>query len=190
MKKPINTKYWKVLNSCVVFDNDWYRLRKDTVQLPSGVVINDYFVSELKNVVMVFAITSREQVIFVKQYRHGVKRVLLELPAGVYNSGDIPEKVASKELFEETGYKAAKLISLGKVVEYPTKDSHHIDLFLAKTAEYYGSNRPEETEDIKVVLIPLKKLLNFISSSNIMVSGTISCIIKALLYLKNIDSKR
>ncbi len=41
----------------VVFDNNWYRLRKDKVQLPSGVIINDYFVSELKSVVVVFAIT-------------------------------------------------------------------------------------------------------------------------------------
>lgn len=184
MKKHMVPKRWKVLSSEVVFNNDWYRLRKDMVQLPSGVVINDYFVSELKSVVMVFAITPERQVIFVRQYRHGVKQVLLELPAGGYNNGDVPEKVASRELFDETGYKAPELIFLGRVVGYPTKDSHHIDLFLAKDVKYCGANYPEETEDIKVVLIPLKSLLNFISRGDIIVSGTISCIIKALLYLK------
>ena len=189
MKRHMATKHWKVLNSEVVFNNDWYRLRKDMVQLPSGVVINDYFISELKNVVMVFAITPERQVIFVRQYRHGVKRMLLELPAGVCGDEDVPEKVASKELFEETGYKAPELLFLGRVIGYPTKDSHHIDLFLAKTVKYCGANCSEETEDIEVVFIPINRLLNFISRGDILVSGTISCIIKALLYLKKIDLK-
>ena len=85
--------------------------------------------------------------------------MLLELPADVYNSGDVPEKIASKKLFEETGYKTRELISLGSIFECPTKDSHHIDLFLAKDVKYHGANSPEKTEDIEVVLIPLKSLI-------------------------------
>ena len=71
------SKTWKLLDSKVVLDNEWYKIRKDEVQLPNGTIIKDYYVSELQNVSMIFAITQENKVIFVKQYRHPVKDVLL-----------------------------------------------------------------------------------------------------------------
>lgn len=180
----ISNKGWKRLDSEIVLNNEWYKIRKDKVQLPSGVIIDDYYVSELQNVSMVFAMTHDKKVIFVKQYRHPVKGVLLELPAGIYSKGELPIDVARQELLEETGYKAKKLISLGKIVEYPTKDSHEMHLYLAKDAVPTKFSHPEETEDIEVVLIPINELLKMIENSQIFVSGTISCVIKALINLK------
>ncbi len=178
------SKTWKLLDSKVVLDNEWYKIRKDEVQLPNGTIIKDYYVSELQNVSMIFAITQENKVIFVKQYRHPVKDVLLELPAGIYSTKELPIDVAKRELLEETGYEANKLTSLGKIVEYPTKDSHEINLYLAKDVILTKFSHPEATEDIEVVLIPLTDLLKMIASDQIFVSGTISCIIKALLNLK------
>ena len=182
--KADKKKHWEILNSEIVFNNIWYKVRKDTVQLPSGTIIKDYYVSELKDVVSVFALTKEQKVIFVKQYRHGVKKVLLELPAGTYKKGETPKEVAEHELREETGYKTDKLISLGTIFDYPTKNSHRINLFLAKGAVYQGKPRPEKTEDIEVVLLPMKDLLRLIKKGEISVSGTIVCILRALIYLK------
>ncbi|MEW6680914.1 MAG: NUDIX hydrolase [bacterium] len=150
-------KSWKLLKSTVVLDNSWYKVRKDRVQLPSGVIIEDYFVSELKNVAMIFALTKNKEVVFVRQYRHPVKEVLLELPAGTYSAEESARNVARRELLEETGYMANKLIFLGKMLEYPTKDSHEINLFLAKDVVLTKLKRPEATEDIETVLIPINK---------------------------------
>ena len=180
-------RQWKVLESTFVLNNPWYKVRKDKVLLPNGVVIEDYFVSELKDVAMVFAITKSNDVVFVRQYRHPAKRVLLELPAGIYSRGESAKGVASLELLEETGYKAKKLTSLSRILEYPTKDSHKIHLFLAKDVILTKLAKPEATEDIEVVLIPINNLLKLVKDGNIFVGGTISCITKALLYLNEID---
>lgn len=180
-------KSWKVLKSTLVLNNPWYKVRKDKVLLPNGVVIKDYFVSELNSVAMVFAITKSNDVVFVKQYRHPVKKVLLELPAGIYSSGESAKRVASRELLEETGYKARKLTSLGRILGYPTKDSHETRLFLAEDVILTKLARPEATEDIEVVLMPINNLLKLVKDEQIFVSGAISCITKALLHLNKID---
>lgn len=176
-------KDWKLLKSEVVFDNKWIKVIKDSVELPNGVIIEDYFTSELKSVVMIFALTKNNQVVFVKQYRHGTKEVLLELPAGVYESSQSAKEMIKEELLQETGYKTNQVISLGRIVDYPTKDRHHIELFLAKDVVYKETPKPESTEDIEVVLIPISDVLNEIKTGKILVSGSISCILKALLTL-------
>ena len=176
-------KSWKLLKSTVVLDNPWYKVRKDQVQLPNGLIIKDYFVSELKNVAIIFALTKEKEVVFVKQYRHPVQKVHLELPGGVYSARESAKDVARHELLEETGYKAKKLIFLGKILEYPTKDSHEINLFLAKNVIPTKLKNPEITEDIEIVLIPIDKLLQLIKNGQIFVGGSIACIIKSLLNL-------
>lgn len=178
---------WKILTSEIVFDSKWVKVKRDSVKLPSGVVIEDYLTTELKSVAMIFAITKENYVVFVKQYRHGSKKVLLELPAGVYDDGDIPVDVAKHELQQETGYKADQLIPLGRIVDYPTKDTHCIEMFLATEVVYTNNPQPEETEDIEVVLVPLDNVLSEIQNSHIVVSGTITCILKSLIYLKVIN---
>lgn len=184
MKADLQKKSWKVLSSEIVFSNKWCKIKKDSVKLPNGKVIDDYFITELGNIVMVFALTKDKHVVFVKQYRHGVKKVLLELPAGIHEQDEVLEIAAKRELLEETGYVARDLIPLGRVVDYPTKNSHHIDLFLTKDVVYQTPPIPEDTEDIEVVLIPLDNLLELIEEGGIFVTGTITCIIKALIYLK------
>lgn len=180
-------KKWKLLRSEVLVDNIWCSLRKDNVQLPSGVKIEDYYVSRLPNVAMVFAVTKDNKVVFVKQYRHPVKKTLLELPAGIYSPPETPRSVVERELLEETGYLGKKFKYLGKIVEYPTKNNHEVYLYLAKDVEFAKPANPESTEDIEVILLPINKLLTLVQKGDIFVGGTISCIFKSLINLRLIN---
>lgn len=180
-------KEWQILKSETVFYSKWAKVIKDSVKMPSGVVIEDYLTTELKSVVMIFALTKDNNIIFVKQYRHGSKEVLLELPAGVYDKDKSPEELVRYELSQETGYEAGDVVSLGRIVDYPTKDRHHIDMFLSTDVEFKNTPQPEETEDIEVVLVPITKVLSEIENNNIKVSGTITCILKSLIYLNKIN---
>jgi ADP-ribose pyrophosphatase len=56
-------KSWKILHSHTVFQHAWYTLRQDTVQLPDGSIVDDYFVSVRRNIVLIFAITADQQVL-------------------------------------------------------------------------------------------------------------------------------
>src|SRR3974390_1506803 len=72
---------WDPLAAEVVVDNPWVRLRRDTVRLPSGRVVDDFFVTEQPDVVLVFALTGAGEVVLVRQWRQG-RRGLSPAPAG------------------------------------------------------------------------------------------------------------
>ncbi len=76
---------WKTIKSRLVFDNPWCQVRQDEVELPNGIVLDDYFVNIRPDIALVLAVTSQREIVFVRQYRHGVSEILLELPGGSFN---------------------------------------------------------------------------------------------------------
>ena len=78
---------WKTLKSDIVFDHKWYTLRRDHVELPTGQVLDDYFVSVRRNVALTFALTDDNHVLLVRQYKHAAGEILIELPGGLSTKG-------------------------------------------------------------------------------------------------------
>ena len=176
---------WKTIRSKTVYKTRWCTLRENTVQLPNGIILEDYSVVDLPDVVMVFALTKDRMVPFVRQYRYGVNRTLLELPAGGYEKGkETPENAAKRELWEETGYRAVKLKRLGVINEYPSKGTHSITIYLAENPTYEGQSHQEETEDIQIVTIPFDKIDKYVKNGEIAISGSIAAIYFAKRYLE------
>src|ERR1700685_2321138 len=94
---------WRTLESRVAFDHHWYRLRRDTVELPGGAILDDYFVAVRPDVALVVPLTSAGEVVLVRQYKHGIGEVTLELPGGALDPGETPVAAAARELGGETG---------------------------------------------------------------------------------------
>src|ERR1700761_4271663 len=80
------------------------RVRSDTVELPDGTIIENYFVRESRGFAVIAAVTPERDVVLVRQYKHGIATITLELPAGMIDPGETPESCATRELAEETGY--------------------------------------------------------------------------------------
>ncbi|MEC4986206.1 MAG: NUDIX hydrolase [Oscillatoria sp. PMC 1068.18] len=176
---------WKILASQLVLDNIWCRVRQDTIELPNGTIIDDYFVNVRPEIVVVLPVTSEQEVVFVRQYRHGVEEILLELPAGRFNSeSEVGETAARRELAEETGYITEKLVKLGTLFDNPPKDTNRIHLYLALDVVSTGKQELDLTEEIEVVLVPLTEVKAKIFSGEICVSGTIAAIFLGLNYLE------
>ena len=95
---------WEVLKSTYLLENKWLTVRKDCVKMPSGVVIDDYFVLEYPDWINVIAITQEGLYVIERQYRHGTQSINLELCAGTVEEGETPIEAAQRELLEETGY--------------------------------------------------------------------------------------
>src|SRR4051812_17476909 len=94
---------WAVLSYEDVSTGSWLPVLKYKVVLPNGTIIDDYYVAALGNVAMVLPITSENELVLVKQYKHGASEILIELPAGKQDAGLTIEESALKELEEETG---------------------------------------------------------------------------------------
>lgn len=178
-------KKWKQLRSRLVFDNQWCKVRQDEIELPTGQIIDDFFVNVRPDIALVVPVTPQQEIVFVRQYRHGVGEILLELPAGAFNpETEEAEAAAAREMTEETGYHCQKLIKLATLYDNPVKDTNSIHVFLGKNAENLGQQILDITEEIEVVLVPLDAILDKINQRQICVSGSVAAVFLALNHLK------
>ena len=181
---------WKILNSRNVFHHFWYTLRQDTVQLPDGRILDDYFVSVRRDVVLIFALTADQHVPLVRQYKHGAQKTLCELPGGYINDREPPLDAAQRELLEETGYAAEAVQLLAQVHGDPTKDTNTLYLYLAENAVKIQAQTLDHTEDIAVALIPLQKVRSLVLEGKIGVAGSLAAIYLALERLGRLQPER
>jgi 8-oxo-dGTP pyrophosphatase MutT (NUDIX family) len=93
---------WQRLKRDTVVDSPWLRVFRDTYQLPAGRVVDDYYIVERSDFVVVVASVG-ESVALVRQYRPGTDTYYWSLPAGYIGQGEAPELAAIRELREETG---------------------------------------------------------------------------------------
>ena len=167
-------QHWQRQSTQVVFANPWLTVHQDTVALPNGTVIDDYFLVTLPDVALVMAVTPDQEVILVRQYRHGADRLLLELPAGTFDPHqETAAAAAQRELREETGYGAPILEPLGVIYDNPVKCPYQTHLFLARDVVPVAAPQWDVTEDIEIVKRPLAEVEGAISQGEIIVSGSI-----------------
>lgn len=170
-------KKWKTLESKLAFDNKWFRVQQDTVELPSGKVLDDYFLYLEGIIGMVVPVTVEGKIILVKQYKHGVKDLIIECPAGWLNEGEDSLEGTKRELAEETGFIGDKWDKIGEFSEKPTKIIGKTVLFLAQDLQ----KNPEiihndETEEIEVLEKGWNEVFKMINLGEINASMTIAAI--------------
>lgn|ERR1700722_5780228 len=183
-----NIEKWKILKTDVALDNKWCTVHKHMVELPSGKIIDDYFVGIRPEVVLIFPITADGKVIMVRQYKHGAKEILLEFPGGVFDPTDGSVKTAAlRELREETGYSSSSIEQLGVVYDNPTKDTNQIFFFLARNVEKLHDTAFDQTEDIETIEVPLDEIPEMIKAAKIRVSGSIAIYYLAMAVLNSGD---
>jgi len=149
-------KPWRVTASTTTYHDPWLKVRSDTCLRADGHCINPYHVLEYPDWVNVVVLTPAFEIVLVRQYRHAVAEILLELPCGALTSGgEDPVSGAARELQEETGYVAAELIQIGSARVNPATHSNTSWTVLALGAESLGERRLDANEEIEVILCDL-----------------------------------
>ena len=141
---------WEVLSSEVVYQG-WRTLIVDRLRKPDGGEM-EYTWMPGTDAAAVLAFTDDGKVVLTRQYRHPIRQSVLELPAGVVESGETPAEAAARELAEETGYRAGTLELLGSFFPMAGLLSNRCHIFLARDLEL-GIPAPDEHEVIDVVLM-------------------------------------
>lgn len=162
----MNESSWRVTSSELVLDTKHLRLRKDRIEVPGGKFIEEYYVRENRGFAVVFATTADDRVVLVRQYKHGIGRTLLELPAGAIDPGEEPLQTAMREFSEETGY-AGAMQHVASFCTDPTNANTVAHLFYAKHVTLAGQQRLEFPEDITVELATLDEVHRFVRDGTI-----------------------
>ena len=156
---------WEQLGSEPAFDDPHFHVRRDTVRLPSGRIVDDYLVGVLEDYALVIAVTDGGEVVLPRQWKQGVRRVTLELPGGKLDAGETADQAGVSELREETGYAAVTLELLASLDVDPSKAANHGHVFLGLGAERLHDPEPDEMEAPDVVLVPVAELPRLIAAA-------------------------
>ncbi len=171
---------WDQLASEPVFEAPHYRVRRDTLRLPSGRIVNDYTVGELGDYALVVAITHEKRAVLVRQWKQGVRRITLELPGGMIEKDETEAEAALRELREETGFSAPQLERLGAFDVDASKSADQGHVFLALGAERLHVPEQHEMEAPEVVLVPLANIPGLIDRGEIRGGASVAGLLQAL----------
>lgn len=105
-------------------------------------------------------------VVMIENHRRTVNQTLLELPAGTIENGELPESTAPRELIEETGYRAGKIVKVHEFYSCPGICDELMHLYVA-TELVAGAPAREATEQIENRIVARDEILPLIRSGQI-----------------------
>ncbi len=135
----------EVTHNETVYRGHVFSVRQDFLRLPNG---NQAQIDVLvhNDSVTILPVDEQGQVWFIRQYRQPIGKFLLELPAGVSETGEDPQTSAQRELREETGMAAGRLQKLGSFYLAPGYSTEFMHIFLAR--DLYPSPLPGDVDEI------------------------------------------
>ena len=157
-------KKWKTLSSEYLHRRPWLTVRKDVVQLPNGVIHDEYYLLEYPTWVNIIARTRNGKYVMVEQYRHGLHEIFTELVAGIAEPGEEPIEAARRELLEETGYGNGEWRLNMVICANPGSQNNLTYSFIADGVEKISEQHLDTTEDVEVKLLDESEVIDLISS--------------------------
>ena len=153
-------------------------IERRTIKLPQGIEREKVIVHP-NNAVAIFPV-DHERCKLLKQYRFAIDQYIYEAPAGTIEPGEDPKETARRELIEETGFTAEKIVPKGFIYTTPGYTDEKIFLFEARDLSPSDEYGKDEDEIIEVVDIPTGDLKGMIRDGTIVDAKTICLIYHCL----------
>lgn len=160
--KPWIRKESRRLVDCRIFS-----VSESTSVCPRTQEEHQFFFIDTADWVNIVPVTSNNEVVFIRQFRHGSEQITLEIPGGMIDPGEDPETAAVRECFEESGYRAGKVESLGVLNPNPAIFPNQLHTFLARDCDLVGEIANTSTEHTEVELVHLDRLPELLQNGDI-----------------------
>ncbi|MEQ9618534.1 MAG: NUDIX hydrolase [Deltaproteobacteria bacterium] len=160
-------KKWKVVKSEELDSNRVFATRKDTSVSPVTGKEHEFFIIDAPDWVNVVAVTPGEEIVLIRQYRHGIRSETIEIPGGIVDPGESPVEAAKRELIEETGYTSDEWIKIGEVVPNPAIQNNTCHTFLALSSRKIEEPSFDATEFIETFTAPVSEMSRLVSGGQI-----------------------
>ena len=184
LPKQLENMKWKTLSSEYLSRYNFFTARKDKCETPHGRIVESYYVVELPLTVCALALTTGMEAVMLRQYRHPIGKIILEVPGGFVEKDELPEHAIERELMEETGYAFTSVEPLGEIAANPGVLNNFTKLYLATGGRKVANQQLDQNEEIDIELVPLNKLEELIFQNKIPQALHATCIFYALLKLK------
>jgi ADP-ribose pyrophosphatase len=156
---------YKLISSLTLFDHPYARVIVDTIE-HDGVQHPYFYLTSPVDAVATVGLTGEGCIILTRQYRHPVRQVIYDLPAGHLEPGEDPIQGARREFEEETGYFPRHIEQLGYYNQFPGVLRAATNLFFASNLEQTHQHL-EPGEVLETVHKPVAEVLGMIHNGNI-----------------------
>ena len=159
MSRP---RRWNALETGALQDCAVFQVSRTLAESPNTEKRHSFYRIDSADWVNVVPVTTAGEIVMVRQYRHGLRDLTLEIPGGMIDAGETPDQAAARELLEETGYRAARFEALGSVNPNPALFGNRLFAFTAHGCERVSEPVNEGTEETVVELVSqpaLRRLL-------------------------------
>jgi ADP-ribose pyrophosphatase len=168
---------WRTTATRPIYKNRWIEVREDIVELPDGHTTL-YGVVECSECVGVLPFLDRDTVLLVGQYRYVARGFFWEMPTGGQHAAESRLEAVQRELAEEAGYEAGRLVELGDFHTSKSILREVAHLFLAEDLRP-ASRPPDRTEFIERRAFPFAEVVAMVSRGEIKDAMTIIAVLHA-----------
>jgi ADP-ribose pyrophosphatase len=151
-------KPWDALSTELLQDCEIFRVSRTEAVSPRTGSRHVFHRIDCPDWVNIVPVTSEDDVVMIRQFRHGLREVTLEVPGGMVDPGETPLQAAARELVEETGYEAQRIVALGSTSPNPAIFGNRVHCYLGLDCRRVGEVMNVGAEDIVIELLSRAEL--------------------------------
>lgn len=160
-------KPWRELRREPLLDCRVFEVERSVALSPEDESEHEFFRIRNGDWVQLVPITAENEIVMVRQYRHGSSSIVLEVPGGLVDPGETPAAAAARECLEETGYAVDSVEPLGSLNPNPAYHTHRLHAFIARDVRKVADVQVTPTELTEVVLVPVERLAAMLRAGEI-----------------------
>ncbi len=145
-------KKFKIISKNLIINEEYCKIEKQTV-LTHENKETTWFVHQTADAAIVVPVFKTGEILLQKTYKHGAGKFIIEFPAGMINKKESPAHAAARELREETGLVAEKIVKIGSVISDPTGSPMRYHFFVALNCKAIADQELDPSEQIETFLI-------------------------------------